>query len=110
MKFFKPYLLSLVLPALAFAQPPSSPPGPAIAFDKSSVSVAGISPKGQAVLFSVAREIADDDVATVVRRSQVLGGRRRGRRGEARSRPRRAVRLGLGGGRPRPRPGGGGGA
>ena len=72
MKFFKPYLLSLVLPALAFAQPPSSPRGPAIAFDKSSVSVSGISLKGQAVLFSVAREISEDDVATVVRRSQVL--------------------------------------
>jgi hypothetical protein len=73
MKFFKPYLLlSLVLPALAFAQPPSSPPGPAITFDKSSVSVAGVSPKGQAVLFGVAREISEDDVATIVRRSQVL--------------------------------------
>ena len=72
MKFFKPYLLSLALPALAFAQPPSSPPGPAITFDKSSVSVAGVSPKGQAVLFSVAREVAEDDVATVVRRSRVL--------------------------------------
>lgn len=72
MKFFKPYLLSLVLPAIAFAQPPSIPPGPAITFDESSVSVAGISPKGQAVLFSVAREVAEDDVATLVRRSQVL--------------------------------------
>jgi hypothetical protein len=72
MKFFKPYLLFLVLPAIAFAQPPSGPPGPAITFDKSSVAVAGISPKGKAVLFSVAREVADDDVATVVRRSQVL--------------------------------------
>src|SRR4051812_12861939 len=72
MKFFKPYLLSLALPALAFAQPPSSPPGPAITFDQSSVSVAGVSPKGQAVLFSVAREVAEVDVATVVRRSQVL--------------------------------------
>jgi hypothetical protein len=72
MKFFKLYLLSLVLPVIALAQPPSGSPGPAITFDKSSVSVAGVSPKGQAVLFGVAREIAEDDVATVVRRSQVL--------------------------------------
>ncbi len=72
MKLFTPYLLSLALPALAFAQPPSNPPGPAITFDQTSVSVAGITPKGQAVLFSVAREIAEDDVATLVRRSQVL--------------------------------------
>lgn len=72
MKFFTPYLLSLVLPVIAFAQPPSGPSGPAITFDKSSVSVAGVSPKGQAVLFGVAREVAEDDVATLVRRSQVL--------------------------------------
>jgi hypothetical protein len=72
MKLFTPYLLSLVLPALAFAQPPSGPSGPAITFDKSSVSVAGISPNGRMVLFGVAREIAEDDVATLVRRSQVL--------------------------------------
>ncbi len=65
-------LLALLLPALAFAQQPSGAPAPAITFQKSSVTVAGITPKGQAVLFGVAREIAADDVATLVRRSQVL--------------------------------------
>ena len=72
MKSPKTYLLLLALPALVLAQPPSGPPGPAITFDKSSVSVKGIGAKGQTVLFSVAREVAEDDVATVVRRSQVL--------------------------------------
>jgi hypothetical protein len=65
-------LLSLLLPALAAAQAPLGAPAPAITFEKSTVAVAGITPKGQAVLFGVAREIAADDVATLVRRSQVL--------------------------------------
>jgi hypothetical protein len=65
-------LLFLLLPALAAAQPPSGAPAPAITFQKTVVAVAGITPKGQALLFGVAREIAADDVATLVRRSQVL--------------------------------------
>jgi hypothetical protein len=72
MKYLTPFLLSLLLPVLAAAQAPSGPPAPSIAFAKTSVTVSGITPKGQAVLFGVAREIAEDDVATLVRRSQVL--------------------------------------
>lgn len=72
MKLPKAYLFLLALPTLVLAQPPSGSPGPSITFDKSSVSVQGISAKGQVVLFSVAREVAEDDVATIVRRSQLL--------------------------------------
>jgi hypothetical protein len=73
MKHLAPYLLlSLLLPAALLAQVLSGPPAPSIALAKSSVTVAGITAKGQAVLFGVAREIAEDDVATLIRRSQVL--------------------------------------
>jgi hypothetical protein len=71
MKPFHPFLLSLLLPAAALAQP-STAPSPVLTFQKSAVTVAGVSPRGQAVLFGEAREIAEDDVATLVRRSQVL--------------------------------------
>lgn len=67
-----PYLLSLLLlPALAAAQAPK-PSAPAITFEKNAVVVTGLTVKGQAVLFGEARELAEDDVATLVRRSQVL--------------------------------------
>jgi hypothetical protein len=72
MKFLSLYLLSLLLPALASAQPTSGAPAPSIAFARSSVTVSGLTPKGQAVLFGMTREVAEDDVATVSRRSQVL--------------------------------------
>jgi hypothetical protein len=75
MNSFKPCLLSFLLPMIAIAavaQQPPGPPAPAISFEKNAVVVAGITSKGQAVLFGVAREIAEDDVATLVRRSQVL--------------------------------------
>jgi len=62
-------LLSLPLSAAALAQAPQAPE---ITFQQRSVTVAGISAKGQAIGFSVAREIAEDDVATVVRRAQAL--------------------------------------
>jgi hypothetical protein len=71
-KLFKTLLLSLFLPAAALAQTPPGAQAPAISFQTSSVTVAGVTGKGQVVLFGVAREVAEDDVATVVRRSQVL--------------------------------------
>jgi hypothetical protein len=70
-KLFKTLLLSLFLPAAALAQTPSGTPAPEISFQKSSVTVA-VAAGAQVVLFGVAREVAEDDVATVVRRSQVL--------------------------------------
>src|SRR5436305_11879570 len=67
-----PYLLSiLLLPALAVAQA-LKPSAPAIAFEKNAVVVTGLTVKGQAVLFAEARELAEDDVATLVRRSLML--------------------------------------
>jgi hypothetical protein len=69
MRPFETLLLSLLLPAAALGQ---SPAAPAITFQKTAVTVAGVSPHGKAVLFGEAREIAEDDVATLVRRSQVL--------------------------------------
>ncbi len=63
--------------------------------------MAGITPKGQALGFSVARELADDDVATVVRRTQVLADEDGDGKVEWDLEPRRAVALDLGGGRPR---------
>ena len=71
MRPFETLLLSLLLPVAALAQP-SAAPSPVLAFQKSAVTVAGVSPRGQVVLFGEAREIAEDDVATLVRRSQVL--------------------------------------
>jgi hypothetical protein len=71
-KFFKTFLLSLFLPALATSQQPAGSQPPAITFQKSSVTMAGVTARGQVVGFSVGREVAEDDVATVVRRSQVL--------------------------------------
>jgi hypothetical protein len=64
-------LLLVVFPFLAVAQQPPAP-APVITFEKNTVVVTGVTAKGQAVLFGVARELAEDDVATVVRRSQVL--------------------------------------
>lgn len=72
MKPWKRFLpsLSLLLSVAALAQPPVAPP--AITFQPRSITVDGITAKGQVIGFSVAREVADDDVATVVRRTQVL--------------------------------------
>jgi hypothetical protein len=75
MNSFKPYLLPILFLALAVsavAQQPPAPPAPVITFEKNAVVVSGVTAKGQLVLFGVARELAEDDVATVVRRSQVL--------------------------------------
>ena len=53
-------LLFLSLSAVSLAQAPQAPgPTPEITFQQCSVTVAGISAKGQAAGFSVAREIAD---------------------------------------------------
>jgi hypothetical protein len=65
-----PLLLGSLLAATAAAQTPQQ--APTITFQPRSITVAGITPKGQALGFSVARELAEDDVATVVRRTQVL--------------------------------------
>jgi hypothetical protein len=64
--------LSLVLFCAAFlsAQSPGSK-SPEITFERNSVKVDGISSHGQVVWFSVAREVAEDDVADVVSRSGV---------------------------------------
>jgi hypothetical protein len=70
-KSFLPSLLpGFLLVAAGSAQTP--PPTPAITLQPRSITVEGITPKGQALGFSVARELAEDDVATVVRRTQVL--------------------------------------
>lgn len=63
--------------SLAFAWPASlsaqaAPKAPVITVQKTSVLVEGITPQGQVVWFSVAREVAEDDVATVVSRSDVM--------------------------------------
>jgi hypothetical protein len=62
-------LLSLSLSAASLAQPSGTPE---ITFQPRSLAVSGLSPKGQAVGYGIAREIAEDDVATVVRRAQLL--------------------------------------
>jgi hypothetical protein len=64
-------LLSLCISASALAQPAGGPKAPEITFQSRSVTVDGITAKGQVALFSVAREVADDDVATIVRRSEM---------------------------------------
>lgn len=64
--------LALLLSFAARAQTPAGAPVPQIAFQPRSVMVEGITAKGQAVGFSVSREVAEDDVATVVRRVQML--------------------------------------
>jgi len=63
--------LCLALPSALFAQGPASAPKPAIAFDSQAVTVQGCTPKGRVVWFSMAREVAEDDVATIVRRQEV---------------------------------------
>jgi hypothetical protein len=61
-------VLSLFIPAAALSQEIQ----PEIRLQGETVAVSGISPGGRAVLFSLAREIAPDDVATVVRRQEIL--------------------------------------
>lgn len=61
--------LGFAAPLSLAAQP--APKAPEITFQPRSVRVDGISPKGNVVWFSVGREVADDDVATIVRRSEV---------------------------------------
>jgi hypothetical protein len=68
--FLPSLLLGSLLAAAAAAQ--TQQQTPTITFQPRSITVAGITPKGQALGFSVARELAEDDVATVVRRTQVL--------------------------------------
>jgi hypothetical protein len=70
MKRALPLLLFLALPAAVLAQPAGK--NPKISFGERSVTVDGIAPKGEVVWLSVAREVAPDDVATLVRRSDVL--------------------------------------
>jgi hypothetical protein len=71
MRPFRIFVLLLLLPAAASSQPAPAP-APEITFQAGAVAVTGVSPRGKAVLFGEAREIAEDDVATLVRRSQVL--------------------------------------
>src|SRR5215203_5283914 len=60
-----PLLLALSsLSSAALAQP-------AITLQQRSVTVDGITAKGQVVWFSMAREVSEDDVATLVRRAEV---------------------------------------
>jgi hypothetical protein len=60
------FTLSTILSAQS-----AGPKAPAITIQKTSITVDGLTPQGQVVWFSVAREVADDDVATVVSRSDV---------------------------------------
>ncbi|MFL6194033.1 MAG: hypothetical protein ACJ75H_07670 [Thermoanaerobaculia bacterium] len=62
--------LGFALP-ISLAAQPAPPKAPEITFQPRSVRVDGISPKGNVVWFSVGREVAEDDVATIVRRSEV---------------------------------------
>lgn len=64
-------LACLFIATSALAQPAGGPKAPEITFQPRSVSLDGITAKGQVVWFSVAREVAEDDVATIVRRSDV---------------------------------------
>lgn len=63
--------LSLALPSALLAQGPASAPKPTIVYESQAVTVQGITPGGRVVWFSLAREVAEDDVATVVRRQEV---------------------------------------
>ncbi len=63
------FFLSVSVSAAALAQ--GVEPVPKISFQAHSVTVEGISSGGRVVWYSVAREVADDDVATIVRRSGV---------------------------------------
>jgi hypothetical protein len=83
MKLSKPVLLSasflvlsLSLSTVSLAQPPAVPPIEtpkelAITLQERSVTVDGVTAGGQVVWFSMAREVAEDDVATLVRRAEV---------------------------------------
>lgn len=63
-------VLSLSVSAAALGQP-AGPQPPEISFRPGSVTVDGMAAQGQVVWYSVAREVAEDDVATLVRRSGV---------------------------------------
>jgi hypothetical protein len=69
LKQYAPIFLSLCTSVAALAQP-ATPQSPEITFQTRSVTVAGLTAKGQVVWYSVAREVAEDDVATIVRRSE----------------------------------------
>lgn len=73
MKLLKSSLPSLFLLSLATAAlaQPSGPAPPEISFQPGSVTVEGVTAQGQVVWYSVAREVAEDEVATIVRRSGV---------------------------------------
>jgi hypothetical protein len=64
-------IVSLCVASGALGQPAGGPKAPEISFQARSVTVDGLSAKGQVVWYSVAREVAEDDVATIVRRSEV---------------------------------------
>lgn len=69
MKLYVPILLSLLTSTAVLAQP-AGPKTPEITFQPRSVTVDGLTAKGQVIWYSVAREVAEDDVATIVRRSE----------------------------------------
>jgi hypothetical protein len=82
MKLAKPVLLSvsslalsLSLSTVSLAQPPTEPPTEtkelAVTLQQRSVTVDGVTAGGQVVWFGMAREVAEDDVATLVRRAEV---------------------------------------
>ena len=73
MKSLKSFLASFLLLSLSTAAPAQTegPKAPEISFQQRSVTVDGITAQGQVVWYSVAREVAEDDVATLVRRSGV---------------------------------------
>lgn len=71
MKALRWGLLSLCISASALAQPAGGLKALEITFQPRAVKVDGITAKGQVVWYSVAREVADDDVATIVRKSEL---------------------------------------
>lgn len=72
MKLKQAMLLCLALPSALAAQAPAATPAPRITFEPQAAVVQGITPNGGVVWFSLAREVADDDVATLVRREKIL--------------------------------------
>lgn len=63
-----PLLLAILsLPTAVLAQPPAL----AITLQERTVTVEGLTARGQIVWFSMAREVSEDDVATLVRRAEV---------------------------------------
>jgi hypothetical protein len=64
--------LELSVAAALLAQPPAGPKALEVSFEERAVVVQGVTPHGRVAVFGVAREVAEDDVATILQREEVL--------------------------------------